>query len=105
MYMPLCRDCHKRESHKSATTYLGDPSQMSVEIENKLQNTRKDMKAPQICTKTSTKTLNQINTPASSAVTATTTFCSHESQNSKSCSSSEDSLEHESELLLCKINS
>ena len=35
MYMPLCRDCHLRESANNAeNTFVGDPSKISVEIEN-----------------------------------------------------------------------
>lgn len=36
MYMPLCRECHARESKANAdNAYSGDPSKISVEIENK----------------------------------------------------------------------
>jgi thymidine kinase len=36
MYMPLCRECHARESRINADNlYTGDPSKISVEIENK----------------------------------------------------------------------
>ena len=36
MYMPLCRDCHARESKiNSANAYQGDPSKISAEDENK----------------------------------------------------------------------
>ena len=35
MYMPLCRECHARESKLNAeNAYIGDPSKISVEIEN-----------------------------------------------------------------------
>ena len=35
MYMPLCRECHLRESLNNAdNVYEGDPSKISVEIEN-----------------------------------------------------------------------
>ena len=36
MYMPLCRECHARETKNNASNvYLGDPSKISVELENK----------------------------------------------------------------------
>lgn len=36
MYMPLCRDCHSRESKLNASNiYEGDPSKISAENENK----------------------------------------------------------------------
>jgi len=36
MYMPLCRECHDRESQLNASNqYIGDPSKISVELENK----------------------------------------------------------------------
>ena len=36
MYMPLCRECHARESKLNAQNmYVGDPSKISVDIENK----------------------------------------------------------------------
>ena len=36
MYMPLCRECHARETRLNADNlYAGDPSKISVEIENK----------------------------------------------------------------------
>ena len=36
MYMPLCRECHKRESNlNKENTFLGDPSVISIDTENK----------------------------------------------------------------------
>lgn len=36
MYMPLCRECHQRESHlNSANTFTGDPSKICAEDEDK----------------------------------------------------------------------
>ena len=35
MYMPLCRECHRRESRiNAANAYEGDPSKIFVEIES-----------------------------------------------------------------------
>lgn len=36
MYMPLCRECHARESSLNAgNAYVGDPSKISAEFELK----------------------------------------------------------------------
>lgn len=41
MYMPLCRDCHNRESQMNAdNAYEGDPSLISVEVESKAEESQ-----------------------------------------------------------------
>ena len=36
MYMPLCRTCHSRETKSNkANAFIGDPSKISVEVEEK----------------------------------------------------------------------
>ena len=35
MYMPLCRECHRRESKFNAeNTFDGDPTMIQVDLEN-----------------------------------------------------------------------
>ena len=33
MYMPLCRDCHNRESKLQGVQYIGDPTAINVKLE------------------------------------------------------------------------
>lgn len=33
MYMPLCRDCHNRESKLQGVKYIGDPTAINVKLE------------------------------------------------------------------------
>jgi hypothetical protein len=36
MYMPLCRECHHRESKFNEQNYHGDPTIISVVLENEV---------------------------------------------------------------------
>jgi len=33
MYMPLCRDCHNRESKLQGVKFIGDPTAINVKLE------------------------------------------------------------------------
>ena len=37
MYMPLCRECHARESKFNDSGYSGDPTDINVKEENEAQ--------------------------------------------------------------------
>ena len=42
MYMPLCRECHARESNLNReNTFMGDPTIISADLENKLASLKK----------------------------------------------------------------
>jgi len=40
MYMPLCRDCHSRESRLHETFFEGDPTLINVKMENETNVTK-----------------------------------------------------------------
>lgn len=45
MYMPLCRECHKRESkYHPEMVFAGDPTVISVDLENQAFETKNDAK-------------------------------------------------------------
>ena len=45
MYMPLCRECHARESNLNReNTFMGDPTIISADLENKLASLKKKEK-------------------------------------------------------------
>lgn len=105
MYMPLCRECHARESQLNQdNTFIGDPSKISVEFENK------QFEKPAVNLSVSTTTPENKNgapnsalkTPASYA-TGTTT-ASTDSPKAKSFTSSEDDLDRHNEITLRRKN-
>ena len=106
MYMPLCRECHARESKANAdNAYSGDPSKISVEIENKqfagAESSGQD--AASNSDKDNAETPKQGKFTPESSLTGTT--ASGDSPKAKSFSS-EDSLERENEsITLRKLNS
>ena len=101
MYMPLCRECHARESKLNAeNAYMGDPSKISVEIENK-QFTGGETQAAQLKTPKTTGAGQTDKLTPGSSMTGTT--ASGDSPKAKSFSS-EDSLGRDNEITLRKIN-
>lgn len=47
MYMPLCRQCHRRESKiHDEDTFLGDPTDIKVELENEAAKAKGLIKEP-----------------------------------------------------------
>lgn len=97
MYMPLCRECHARESKlNSENAFIGDPSKISAEHEKKQFTDNSNLVTPVGAAATDKLTPN-------SSLTGTT--ASGDSPKAKSFSS-EDSLgrDEESEITLRRIN-
>lgn len=90
MYMPLCRECHTRESKlNSENVYIGDPSKISVELENNQFKEGEEIAKPSLATPISSMT---VTTNASGSPKA------------KSFEGSDDSIEKDDQITLRKIN-
>ena len=112
MYMPLCRECHARESKlNTANAYIGDPSKISADLEKKQFQQKVDEKPATSLS----STVEKINNKVSPTSSLTVTTASNDSPNAKgSFTSSEDSLERaageqqkqksESSINLLKVN-
>ncbi len=107
MYMPLCRECHARESQLNQdNTFIGDPSKISVELENKqfekpAENLSVSTGTPK-CENKNGAPNSALKTPASYATG--TTDASNDSPKAKSFTSSEDDLNNNNEITLRRKN-
>ncbi len=107
MYMPLCRECHARESQLNQdNTFIGDPSKISVELENKqfekpAENLSVSTGTPK-CENKNGAPNSALKTPASYATG--TTDASNDSPKAKSFTSSEDDLNRDNEITLRRKN-
>ena len=102
MYMPLCRECHARESRINAdNVFVGDPSKLEVELENKQFEKQPALAADSLSDPHETpKTID--NTPENSM--GASSGSNRNSPNAKSFSS-DDSINNENkEITLRKIN-
>lgn len=98
MYMPLCRDCHARESKLNAdNVFMGDPSKLSVDLENEQFE-----KKPAADSQQNQTPKTVAGTPSGSIMG--TSNSSRDSPNAKSFSSEDSHNNDDKQITLRKIN-